>query len=237
MRIERADDGRILAKCFRCGQYGIDDRYCGTVNSIRQTISRTEGGDTDSKEKDNRLGAIEYRSSEWPVLAYHWLRQYEIVPKEFGEYNVGYAKERQRIYLPIWWNGERVGYQLRKIFDNDTGPKYDSHVKGGYGFMSLPDVTNNEIVIVEDIVSAIKVGRQAKAVALLSTGMTQTIKAALSHYDKFYVWLDMDNPQVIRQAVKLLNALKIFGEAKLIHTPKDPKCYSDEEIARLLYAT
>jgi len=237
MRIERSNDGRILAKCFRCGQYGIDDRYCGTVNSIRESVSRSKANVAETGNKDSKLGPVDFTTSGWPVLAYHWIRQYEISAKEINDYNVGYASERQRLYLPVWWDGERVGYQLRKIFDNDTGPKYDSHVKGGYGFMSLPDVTSNEIVIVEDIVSAIKVGRQAKAVALLSTGMTQTIKAALSHYDKFYVWLDMDNPQVIRQAVKLLNALKIFGEAKLIHTPKDPKCYSDEEIARLLYAT
>jgi hypothetical protein len=72
---------------------------------------------------------------------------------------------------------------------------------------------------------------------MLSTNPHPMAKDFLTQFDKFYIWLDMDNPQVIRQALKLLKKLRILGETKLISTPKDPKYYSEDDIKRILYGT
>ena len=103
--------------------------------------------------------------------------------------------------------------------------------------MSFGCTPTDKIVIVEDIISAIKVGRQEQALALMSTSITQRMKLVLSKYGMFYIWLDMDNDQVINNAIKLLKTLGIFGTTKLLYTPNDPKEYDDTTIAGFLYAT
>ena len=237
MRIETHDDGRITAKCFRCGSSGVDSRGVGTVQGIKHQIQAALAIGASREDKDRRLGKLVEDQGLWPIMAYHWVRQYGITSAEVRAYGIMYAEERGRVLLPVWWKGEKVGYQLRRIFNEDEGPKYDTRLRGGYGFMSHGTVTSNEVVIVEDILSAIKVGRTTTAIALLSTGMSSRVKEELSHYDRFYLWLDMDNEQVIRQAVKLLKTLELFGSVKLIQTEKDPKYYDDSEIVRTLYAT
>lgn len=235
MRVERRADGSIHAKCFRCGASGSDIISVGTVVSIKAT-SRADAG-TDAASVPHSLGKIIEDPCEWPVKAYVWLRHYGITNEEIRNYQIGYSVEQQRVILPIWWKGEKVGYQLRRIFDTDNRPKYITKAKGGVGFMSFGCTPIDKVVLVEDILSAIKVGRQEQAIALLSTGVTQEMKLALAKYNRFYIWLDMDNEQVVRAAVKLVKSLGIYGVTKLLHTPNDPKEYDDDQIERYLYAT
>lgn len=230
IRVERLSDGSITAKCFRCGAIGRDLRESGSLRVLKESLREVE-----QAAKDRPLGELVYDTTKWPVLAWQWVRQYGITEGEIKEYGLCYAVERRRVLLPIWWAGEKVGYQLRKIYDDDPGPKYDTRCRGGVGFMSFSPVINNEVVLVEDILSAIKVGRVARTIALLSTNITQAVRTYLSQFDRFHVWLDMDNPQVIRSAVKLLNTLDLFGKTHLITTMKDPKCYDESYIKEALY--
>ena len=87
------------------------------------------------------------------------------------------------------------------------------------------------------MISAIKVSQVASSLALLSTNVHPKAWGFITQFDKFYVWLDMDNPKVITSALKLLKKLRIIGEAKLITTDKDPKEYAEDDIKRILYGT
>jgi hypothetical protein len=236
MKIERKDDGTITAICFRCGESGVW-RTEATPSSIRARGEDAEQRPRDSLGKDRDLGECAEFIYDWPLKAIHWLRQYGITDAEISTYHIGYSITQRRVILPIWWQGEKVGYQLRRIYDDDTGPKYITQTTGGPGFMSFGCTPTDKIVIVEDIISAIRVGRQEQALALMSTSITQRMKLVLSRYDKFYIWLDMDNEQVINNALKLLKTLGIFGTTKLLYTPKDPKEYTDDVIAGFLYDT
>jgi DNA primase len=91
-------------------------------------------------------------------------------------------------------------------------------------------------VLVEDALSAITVGRQYYAVALMGTHLTDHVLQHITEYhDKFVVWLDMDNPEVISNAKKIRKRLTLFGQCGMIeYTGKDPKDCSDEEIRDLI---
>jgi hypothetical protein len=223
LKIERKEDGSIHAKCFRCGQWGVHD---SKVKSFTLTF------DTNIVEDDE---TFEYDLYKWPGRAIHWVKQYRISDFELLEYEIAYSATKKRVILPIWWEGEKVGYQARKIYDEDPGPKYITKAKAPPGFMLKGEQSKVEIVLVEDVISAIKVGRACPAVAMLSTNPTSTLMDYVKTFSNYKIWLDMDNPQVIRQALKLLKSLNVFGNTKLIISPKDPKCYDDYDIRGWLY--
>jgi hypothetical protein len=226
LKIERKEDGSIHAKCFRCGQWGVHD---SKVKSFTLTY------DTNIVEEDDEV--FEYDLDKWPGRALHWVKQYGISDFEIREYELAYSHARKRVILPIWWAGEKLGYQARKIYDEDTGPKYITKAKAPPGFMLKGEYDKAEIVLVEDVISAIKVGRACPTVAILSTNPTSTLMDYVKTFSNYKIWLDMDNPQVIRQALKLLKSLNVFGTTRLIVSPKDPKCYDDYDIRGWLYGS
>lgn len=233
MRIERKEDGTITAICFRCGNYGVHSST-KTVRDIKAVCSSVGEGE---RRDVGEVGTVITHLYDWPIKPLHWIRQYGITDKEISAYQIAYSETQRRVILPIWWQGEKVGYQLRRIYDDDKGPKYITRTTGGPGFMSFGCIPTDKIVIVEDIISAIKVGRHEQALALMSTSITQRMKLVLSKYGMFYIWLDMDNEQVISNAIKLLKTLGIFGTTKLLYTPNDPKEYDDTTIKGFLYVT
>lgn len=237
MSIERCENGDVRAKCFRCGAVGYQRLDTSNVDSVRSQARQAVARDPSTEGEERGLGRTTRDPECWPLVAYTWLFGWGLTKDEVRDHHISYDEDNGRLVLPIWWEGEKVGYQSRRLYDKDKGPKYVTRSKGGVGFMST--IPNNEpgIVIVEDIISAIKVGRVQRSIALLSTSPSMRVKKFLSQHDKFWVWLDMDNPQVIRQALKLRKFLENFGEAKLIHTIQDPKAYGEDEIRRQLYAT
>jgi hypothetical protein len=228
LRIERKGDGTITAHCFRCGESGSYN-----PGATRRVTTEVEP----KKVSVYNLGALEYDPFEWPVKASAWLYKYGITNEEITSNKIAWSAVQRRVVLPITWNSENTGYQLRHIYDDDTGPKYITVQQHKTPSMSIKGL-NDGIVICEDILSTIKVSRVQRAMALLSTNiMSGHLADVVETYDKFWVWLDMDNSQVIRGALKLMKTLELFGSVKLLRTGSDPKTYNEMEIKRLLYGT
>lgn len=95
--------------------------------------------------------------------------------------------------------------------------------------------TSNEVVIVEDAFSAIRVGEETNSCALLGTAINAAaVNKATSGYSSGYLWMDSDAAG--RKAAK---KLKWILDMQGIHcvdicTPKDPKKYSKREIKEIL---
>ena len=91
-------------------------------------------------------------------------------------------------------------------------------------------------VLVEDALSAVKVGRQRRAIALMGTTTPEAVLSRLvKEHDRFLVWLDMDNPQVRENAKKLWRSLSLHSPTKVVpYQGKDPKLMTDEEITQVL---
>jgi hypothetical protein len=93
----------------------------------------------------------------------------------------------------------------------------------------------SSLVLVEDIISAIKISELSPCVSLMGTRLEEKMLTLAKLYGTIYVWLDMDNHEVRKQAIRIKRQLETVGcKVKLLKTDKDPKEYSIEEIKEIL---
>ena len=173
---------------------------------------------------------------EIPEAPYKWVRQY-LDPQELLEHFVGWSDQEQRLIFPV--------YDKRYKLLMWTG-RYFGTVKGAPKYMTMGQrkevihvIPSNEIsenlVLTEDIVSAIKVSRACSAMPLFGTNMPLEHARTLSkRFSGVYVWLDPDaKRQAFREALELS---KFFERAKCIFSTNDPKAHTDLEISKYLGA-
>lgn len=139
----------------------------------------------------------------------------------------------------IVFTGERLAdgvfYEARTL---DPGNKLKWVSIGGKSDLYYSHTIHTEgetVVIVEDVISAMRVGELIPAVALRGTNLTASNLVQLqSHYKKFIVWLDSDAPGQ-KAARKIFNKLQWFTDkVQVVLSEKDPKCYSDDKIRLFL---
>jgi len=234
MVVERKRDG-VYAKCFRCGCFGSNRE--GRVRGFFD--AKKAESDVDVKH-----GAITmpYDSQgdtrEWPSKARVWIRRARVTDDEVKRYGISYSARLGRIVLPVYDDGNMVGYQARKIHESDVGPKYYTRTSEPERMVFTVDNSNHPdtIVLCEDVLSAIRVGRFVSAGAILGTS-TSNYSLSLLTQDKKHaiIYLDYDNRVVINTSIKLKNKLELLlSKVDLIRTTKDPKTLSDTELESVL---
>jgi hypothetical protein len=100
------------------------------------------------------------------------------------------------------------------------------------------DYSSTPLVLVEDVLSAIKVGRVARGVACLTSTLdTDTLMSLRSQgHDECVIWLDNDNVDVNRKARALhRQASLLFPRTRFVTGYADPKHYTMSEIGEILY--
>ena len=86
------------------------------------------------------------------------------------------------------------------------------------------------IVLVEDIVSAIKVGRITAAMPLFGTTVPlETLLRLSKRFSELVIWLDMDAKHKAAKAVQTASQLP-FRRVTYVATVLDPKAHSEEGI-------
>lgn len=156
---------------------------------------------------------------------------------EIKRWKIGYSPRYDRIIFPVYDGHKLVFYEGRTLgkIDKDN-PKYmkvyQSNARDTY-FVART-IFSSEVVVVEDIVSAIRVSRVVDAYALLSTHVLDSLILQLCQkYDRIYLWLDPDKRSKCVGLMRRYQALSI--PVHLIFSDKDPKFYSDEEIGGYVY--
>ena len=88
-------------------------------------------------------------------------------------------------------------------------------------------------MVVEDVVSAIKVGRVATGLPLFGNSLPPEWMARIARLrpESVRIWLDSNMVQKARKTAIKMN--KIYP-CRTIETELDPKCYSTEEIMEYL---
>lgn len=164
-----------------------------------------------------------------PVKALQWLDRYGIMREEIIENEICWSEFRHWLIFPIRGDNGLIGYQARNFAPN--GPKYES--RGDlHSIIHIIDKSkkgNTPLVIVEDLLSAIKVGRQCAAMPLFGGAISLKRIHLLKHVTKKLIWwLDADKyPDAIRYA----KGARIIGlESRAVFTLRDPKDHSDDEI-------
>jgi hypothetical protein len=92
------------------------------------------------------------------------------------------------------------------------------------------------VVLVEDMLSALKVSQIASAFVLGGTAIKdEQLRHLLKSFNKFDIMLDNDNWQVKTNQYKLYKKLSLFSrDVRVIEVDKDPKEYSLDELKELL---
>jgi hypothetical protein len=143
-----------------------------------------------------------------------------------------WSESTKKLFFPI----DEYTYQYRYFGQNPAHPKWV-----GYGitdklFVIYGDRKTKSLVIVEDLISAWKVGHtntiQVMPIFGSNISLLRLAKLKLLGYTKIIIWLDWDKRDYVIKPAQL--ARKIGLDVKVIRTPKDPKDYSYEEIRELL---
>ena len=167
-----------------------------------------------------------------PYKAQNWLKSYDITREEVREHQIQWCEPRQALVFPIYDLDVLLAYQLRHF---DSGPKWTtkgdvSNILHIIGLTEMPDCG---ILIVEDIVSAIKCSRHIPTMPLFGNHIsTANLQRLNKITDKLYIWLD---PDMKKQSVKLASSATEIGlKVRVIYSNQDPKSESD---TRIMYET
>lgn len=171
--------------------------------------------------------------AELPPLNRAWLEQYGLSEQEISSFRYSGHYDRH-IYAVCDSSGEVIFFEARSVSQQ---PKALSHGEKPIHFPCQPvsrTTTRTEcIVVVEDLVSAIRVGRHVPCIPLWGSSLSKDwypYLKGLTHNIIF--WLDNDKyPEAIKQA--RLAGLYGFG-TRVIRTEKDPKELTDTEIIEAL---
>ena len=232
------DDGILRAYCHRCGAFGS----YRVTHYPQFTKARKNGYGKHAKataKSTVHIGSTQLPSGcigdtfEWAPHARAWIGRAGITAEECVDYGLMYNPRNNTVVIPSSYDGDMVGYQIRSF--NPDYPKYTTktHNKKKMVFRSKL-LSGTDVVIVEDALSAIKVGRIVPAVALQGVNLSTEILRILKSYKRFFIWLDNDNGIVKMRQQELATRLSLFGEVVVVKTDKDPKEYSDEDIRRVL---
>lgn len=235
--IKRLPDNTVLAYCHHCGLSGIHKERVANIHRVkRQPV--VEG----KLAKDLRLPKDVLKDeTRWPREAIGWLLKYGITDTEIRKYGIVYSPSLDRLLLPLYMDGNYIGWQGRSFAKDGDSPKYittvDSNNPNGNCGVYACNIPRHTAVLVEDVLSAIRVSRRVDAIALIGSHPTSEVVNWIVNrgYKKLVIWLDNDKQVVKDTQSDLQNLLTLMGcEVELVLTSKDPKDHSDNEIKELL---
>lgn len=230
MQITVLDDGTVLAYCHRCGQKGrySDHSYKGAKERLSKELASV--GVYLPIDSTTEV-------AQWPSQAAVWLYKAGLSDQQIlNQLRPVYSPSIRRVIIPYYKGEELIGYQARKIFTEDDGPKYYKKCNKVDTLYASYNYYNTDVVVVtEDILSAIRVSKFTNSYSILGTSLQEVQKKELiKNYNKFIVWLDNDNPTVIRKVNVLRNTLQLFGWVTVIRDEVEPKHMSNEELHKFL---
>lgn len=219
--------------CFNCGASGFKRAKNLSVSELRSIYANREA-DMVSHCSDNGTGVClpsDFSREDIPLVALTWLRKYGITPEEITHFRFGYSQRLDRLILPVFKEDGLVYWQGRYFGKDIDKPKYLNVRAKSRGdiFFSRNTKNTSDVVLVEDILSAIKVGRVTGAVALLGSYVPDSLLTFLGTRGIIRVWLDRDKAMTGIRSARRITALTGRPAFPVI-TPLDPKEYSEQEI-------
>lgn len=223
------------AHCFRCSFTGYHDKGTQTLDQLAELRRLNEEAQNDPPSK------VELPDDFTTDIAREgriWLYEGGIGPTAWKKYRIGYSPKMHRVVLPVYSEeGELVWVQNRALMKGQK-PKYlqPSRERSAVTFNAHPDTPDDMslVVVVEDILSAIRVGKFAPTHSMLGTKITDGQTNILNKYRKVITWMDNDaagksGSRNIRRSVGLMS------ETANILTETDPKTMSDQRIQEELW--
>tara|TARA_R110000851_G_scaffold5915_2_gene24016 strand:+ start:537 stop:1244 length:708 start_codon:yes stop_codon:yes gene_type:complete len=181
---------------------------------------------------------ITYEPTEFSREARMWLFKGGLTPSVWKQYRIGYSKRLERVVLPVYdTNNTLIWFQCRAVLKGQS-PKYlqPSRDRSNVLFTAGIATDRARAIVVEDIMSAIRVGEATTtelAVSLLGTKITEGQAAYLGQFERCTSWLDGDKAGR-RGSNNIRKTLSLLTECDNIRTTEDPKFYSNKQIQEIL---
>lgn len=231
--------------CPRCGSldnvgvYSDGHEYCFTSNCgyskpAYQTVQSLIEKNKKDIEPTNDITIPDNLDNRFPYIVQTWLEKYGITEQETKRNGFKWHEASQSLFMPIFgMNCEILAYQLRYFGSSTDKPRFISRGKFNDICHFLPaapqDSKASSLVLVEDLISAIKVSRHRHAMPLFTSNLSPDRATRIARYfDSITLWLDYDKAQEATKIAKKYNSL--FSYVAVVVSMCDPKEYSDEQI-------
>lgn len=174
---------------------------------------------------------------EVPAAAWKWLLQYGL-PYSYWKAHCGYSPNDERLVFTI---GKPVRFSIGRYVGTPTKgekpPRKWYFWGDGHSYVEVLgdlDKGGQQVVLVEDLISAHKVAQVTPAICLFGTNIhAKAVEALMALKRPTTLWLDADQYTLLP---KKLNRLSTFLDqpVRFISTECDPKTYSIEDIKKFL---
>lgn len=224
------------AKCYRCGGYSQVPRGALSLKELKQKRDAEKNFISSPPTLPRDFTASIPRQGRL------WLYSASIYGKVVQTYGIGWSDSMRRVIIPVYSCGRLVAVVARSV-DKKHKPKYlTQQEKAGTVFESKCagpmelSTSQATIVVVEDILSAIRCGEFLPTVSILGTWVNSVF---LNHIlqvgaKRVICWYDND-PAGFKATAASRRALTLQGvDVRTVRTDKDPKKYSNVEIASIL---
>lgn len=205
--------------CFSCGYHRAAPFY-------QQLLTKINKGEEDDKQKAVLPSDF---TREIPPEGWKWLLQYGLSYSYWKPF-VGYTPKENRLVITF---GNPVRFSQGRALSVDSR-KWKFYGDGHNYAETIGHEISGPVVIVEDIISAHKVGQVAPALCIFGTNINDVYMTELRRLNRPVVlWLDADQYSLLP---KKIERLKMFLKhpVRYVSTAKDPKLLSLDEIKEQL---
>lgn len=219
--------------CYACGHIEVESKGKQTLEQLKKL---QELNDAATRFNSKSVELPDDYTNDIPLVGRLWLYNGGISPTVWSKHRIGWSESLQRVILPVYnTDGNLVWYQARAVLRGQK-PKYiqpaapREHVI--YEVRPI-EQHSTTCVVVEDILSAIRVGRFIPTYSILGTKITSTHVNKLAKYSKVVTWMDSDRAGR-KSAYNIRKSVGMLTEVDNILTEQDPKRLSDNEIKEQL---
>lgn len=215
--------------CYSCGYVtgsNLSDR-------IRSRSSSTRKLD----KQEHRVYLPEDSDTNYPTIALDWIKQYDLNRNDLLSGNVLWSTSASRLIFPVY-DGDMglMAYQGR--YFGPPAPEGQKTYPKWYGKGDLKNTFNilgrssNQIVLVEDIISAIKLSKITMAMPLYGSHIgVERFKRLYSLYkDQVEVCIYLDPDKRSESIVEARRGMLCGLKTRVIYSERDPKEHSYEEL-------
>lgn len=237
----------IRGYCFVCGNSTTLEVPSSMAEDLASLKELTGSDLTDGMLNTTSAPGIQWPGGTvelLPMPARTWLASYSISPSLSTMLKLKWSITLSRLILPCFDQAGVLVYWQGRALEKWRKPKYltaESMQATGVTFSSVRSgvvpLHDGPLVLVEDIVSAVRVGHVYPTHALLGTALTDGKLAAILRDrtdDRVLTWFDADAAgSKARQACT--RRLPLVGlRARHLRTDADPKNYSNRQIEEIV---
>lgn len=209
------------AHCFSCGHHIVAPFQLTFINK-----------EADKNDKEKAVLPRDFQRSYIPPAAIKWIIQYGL-PWSYWKEHCGYSEEEGRLVLTV---GDPIKFSQGRLIDESKslGKRKWKFYGDGHNYVEVIGTEiPKEVVLVEDLISAHKVGQHAPCIPLFGTTIHDPVIAEVRRLNRgVRLWLDADQYPLLGKKISKLQTL-LRHPVRYIYTEADPKACSMELIKEL----